>query len=132
MADMIKESLAPFASLDGAAWSSAAADSAEVVLTRAGSPIASLKVGDFRRATTVFESSLVVPAADDAQFLARLAEDTKHDSAHLVVENDLELARCMRLSDEGWIACEQHARGLIPHITRKAIHALRANYGFRS
>lgn len=64
-------------------------------------------------------------APEDVALLIRLARDTRHDSTHEVVERDPELERCLRLSDAGLIACEQHARGIIPHITRLGLRRLR-------
>lgn len=68
-------------------------------------------------------------SGQDLQLLDRLKRDNVWDGARPVLEGprtDPETEQAFRLSDQGYIALEQVARGVRLHITRKGVTALTA------
>lgn len=61
---------------------------------------------------------------EEMQILDKLKRDNTHNGVRSVIESDFE--PWFSLSERGLIAMEQHARGIIPHITRLGVRALTA------
>lgn len=62
---------------------------------------------------------------DDLQLLYQLRQDNTYDGSRLVVSSAQDVQQAMRLSELGYIALEQHTRGIIRHITRLGMKVLR-------
>jgi hypothetical protein len=109
-------------------WRTFSHSNRDVAHQLADAALASIwKILDVKQQTQAMEKlrlNFMLPI-DDIPLLIQLCDDMRHDSSHMVYESEDQIARLMRLSEYGWVACEQHAKGLIPHATRKTVIALR-------